>query len=47
MDAVEIAKELLGFLNNTGQYRNFLTYMEERGFDAQDLEADCDAVAES
>ena len=42
MDSVEIAKELLNYLNENGLYNNFLFWAEERGFDLDELENDID-----
>lgn len=40
MDEKEIALEMLNFLNETGQYGEFLNWAENRGFDIAELETD-------
>jgi len=44
MDAQELAVEMLAYLNEMGQYQNFLDVMEQKGFDIEQLEADIDKL---
>jgi hypothetical protein len=44
MNERELAQEMLNFLNETGQYENFLNFMDNRGFDTTDLENDLTAL---
>jgi hypothetical protein len=46
MDAKEIAQEMLNFLNENSQYTNFLSHMEGRGFDVDELEDDIETKIE-
>jgi hypothetical protein len=38
VDKEEIAQEMLRFLQDTKQYQDFLTYMDNKGFDRAELE---------
>jgi len=46
MDTEELALELLNFINASGNYQNFLEWAEERGFDPDELEKDCEKLEE-
>lgn len=39
MDKEEIALEMYRFLQDTKQYQDFLTYMENKGFDSSELDS--------
>lgn len=47
MDPKEIAQEMLNFLSETGNYQAFLSYMEAKGFDPDELERDIETQIES
>jgi len=40
MDEQELLQEVFNYLNAFGNYREFLDYMEQRGFDLEELESD-------
>lgn len=44
MDAHDIALEMLNFLNETGQYQNFMDWADNKGFDINELELDIDEL---
>ena len=44
MDEKELAVEMLNFLNDTGQYQDFLNWADNRGFDADELDKDMDKL---
>lgn len=46
MDNTELAQEMLVFLEETNQYSKFIYFMENRGFDSDELELDCDRLKE-
>ena len=43
MDTLEIAQEMLNYLNQEGLYTSFLNWAEERGFDTVELEGDIES----
>lgn len=47
METGELARELIEFLNSTGQYRDFLEWEEQRGYDIDDVEEKMSEVEES
>lgn len=44
MDKDEITIELINYLNERGQFQDFLAFMEARGFDRDELESDIDKI---
>ena len=40
MSEQELLQEVFNYLNEFGQYQDFLDFMEQRGFDIQELESD-------
>jgi len=46
MDTKEIAQHLLGFINESGYWSDFLDYMDEKGYDIDSLESEIDDALE-
>ena len=46
MDKQELVQEFMNFLEETGNYHNFLDWAEQRGFDREELDNDIERALE-